>query len=639
MDTPRLGLQYGHMGRPPIRSAMLAALLACAGSAAAQIRVMHWNVVGGAGNLAALQDVLEAMHADDKPGWAQPMDIMTFNEVDEIVSNSSTSSDQPFAALTNAINASAPAGVTYALARYTNQSENGVGGAQAMYYRSDRFTEIVAGHKDIATGAGRYTDRWQLQLNGYSDSKARFYVYGSHLKASSGSSNVNERNSGMIAIRNDANALPAGTPIIYTGDFNIYTNTEPAYVTLVAAGNGQAVDPYGTSNWTGSAGAIRHTQAPAVTAPSGLVGGGLDDRFDFIMPNVAAADGDGISMLASTMRAVGNDGAHYNTDINAGDNTYFPGQLARSNALADALWLAADHIPQLLEFQVPAKLSASFSATLPGKAIRGTSVTLPIAIQNSASYVHPSGVDGLAYAVSCTGGVSGSASGSASLAPASTAVSVTLNTATAGTVTGTVTVSSSSEAVEPPSVSLPVTVQVIRPSNPSLDATVDVDSTSLSMLGSPTSGTLTVDGLVRNVGWDANQSRLDVDSVTFSGASASRFSMTQGLGAGLGSGNRTLRFAFNTSGVTPGVYATTATVRTSDETAAGEQVRNVTVSLSVTIGTGVLGDLDESGSVDAGDIGALLLRFGACSGSCPEDLDGSGEVDAGDIGFLLLLFT
>ena len=599
---------------------------------------MHWNVVGGAGNMAALQQVLAAMHADDKPGWAQPIDIMTFNEVDEITSNSSITSDQPFTALTNAINASAPPGVTYTLARFTNQSENGVGGAQAMYYRSDRFTEIVSGHKDIATGASRFTDRWLLQLNGYSDARARIYVYGSHLKASSGSSNENERNTGMTAIRNDANALGAGTPIVYTGDYNVYTNTEPAYVTLMAAGNGQGVDPYGTSNWVGSAGAIRHTQAPALSPPGGLVGGGLDDRFDFIVPSVGAADGQGFSMLASTMRAVGNDGAHYNTDINAGNNAYFPGQLTRSNDLADALWLAADHIPQLLEFQVPAKLSAQFTSTVPAKAIRGTSVPLSVQIQNVAPYVHASGVDDMAYAVSCTGGVTGTASGIAALAPAMTSVSVNLNTTTAGTVTGTVTVSSSSEAVEPPSVSLPVSVSVIRPSNPSLDATTDVDTASLSLSGSPDTGSLTVDGLIRNVGYDASQSKLDVDSVTFSGASASRFSMTQGLGAGLTTGNRTLRFAFNSAGATPGTYATTATVRTSDETAAGEQARNVTVNLTVEIGGGIYGDLDQSGSVDAGDIAVLLIRFGSCAGACPEDLDGSGEVDAGDIGVLLLLF-
>ncbi len=51
------------------------------------------------------------------------------------------------------------------------------------------------------------------------------------------------------------------------------------------------------------------------------------------------------------------------------------------------------------------------------------------------------------------------------------------------------------------------------------------------------------------------------------------------------------------------------------------------------------GDLDGSGSVDAGDIGSLLILFGDCgSGACPGDLDGSRSVDAGDIGSLLILF-
>jgi hypothetical protein len=53
-------------------------------------------------------------------------------------------------------------------------------------------------------------------------------------------------------------------------------------------------------------------------------------------------------------------------------------------------------------------------------------------------------------------------------------------------------------------------------------------------------------------------------------------------------------------------------------------------------GGGCAGDLDASGTVDAGDIGSLLLLFG--SSDVAGDLDGSGTVDAGDIGSLLLLF-
>lgn len=74
---------------------------------------------------------------------------------------------------------------------------------------------------------------------------------------------------------------------------------------------------------------------------------------------------------------------------------------------------------------------------------------------------------------------------------------------------------------------------------------------------------------------------------------------------------------------------------------------------------GTVADLDASDSVDAGDIGALLLQFGQqctsldnpCYGGdfgeqglghgpcgCPGDLDASGLVDAGDVGMMLLFF-
>jgi hypothetical protein len=52
-------------------------------------------------------------------------------------------------------------------------------------------------------------------------------------------------------------------------------------------------------------------------------------------------------------------------------------------------------------------------------------------------------------------------------------------------------------------------------------------------------------------------------------------------------------------------------------------------------------DLDCNGMVDAADIGALLVRFGACPGGgqlCTGDLDGSGTVDAADIGAMLIRF-
>ena len=364
----------------------------------------------------------------------------------------------------------------------------------------------------------------------------------------------------------------------------------------------------------------------------------MDDRFDFVMPSLAANDGSGISMISGTLRNVGNDGAHFDTGVGTGNNTYFPGELTRSNALADDLEAASDHIPQILEFTVPAKLSAAFVSTVPTRAIQNAVVSLPVRVQNAASYTNSAGVDDLAYALSCTGRVSGTGSGTAALQPSSTTVNVSLNTATVGAATGTVSVTSSTEAVEPAAVSLPVSVTVIRGSNPSLASATDLNTISLSLECEPDTGLATISTPLYNFGYDASQSKMDVDQVTFSGASTARFSLVSGLGANLATGARTLQFAFNSDGATPGEYSAIATVRTSDEAVAGEQVRNVTVNLAVTVGTGLLGDLDGDGMVGSGDASLMLLDFGACAG-CPSDLDGSGEVDTGDLAFLLLLYT
>ena len=598
-------------------------------SASAQIRVCHYNIAGYQGDDAAMKAVLAAMHADNKMGWAQPVDIFLFNEVNNTA----------WPKIIAAVNASAPAGVTYTAGTYTSASgETSASGAQAMFYRSDTLTEIVSGHVDIFSGASRYCDRWLMQIKGYTSTLSKIYVYGAHLKASTGSSNEALRNTGMKAIRANADALGAGIPCIYTGDFNFYNNTEDGYVSLIAAGNGQGVDPYGNGNWTGSTNAWKQTQAPMVVGYNGMVGGGLNDRFDFIVPSLGAADGRGISAMTSTMRVPGNDGAHYNIDINAGTNTYYPTDINRSNILADNLGMASDHITQLMEFQVPAKMSASL-VSAPTRVIKSALASIEVKVQNVAPYFSSTGVDPLVFAVACTGSVTGTASGTGPLSPSSISKFVTLNTSVVGTVTGSVNVTSSNEAVETPSIALPVSAQVVRSSNPTLDPTADADSVTLPIDTTPDLGSVTVDAGVRNYLYDSSQAKLDIDSVSFTGSAASRLSLASGLGAGLTTGTRTLRFAFNTTGLTPGSYAAVATVRTSDEDILGAASRNITVNFDIVVGSGIFGDVNGDNVVDSGDVSIILLDFGACSGWCITDLDQSGDVDSGDVALALLSLT
>src|SRR5262249_4584260 len=131
------------------------------------------------------------------------------------------------------------------------------------------------------------------------------------------------RNVEAQAIRANADALGNGVNIVYAGDFNLYTNTEAAYATLVAAGNGQAVDPTGTANWVGSSGAARHPQSPAVTAAyPGQITGGMDDRFDFQLVSGELTDGSGLEIAGSSYRELGNNGTTFNEAINDASNTW-----------------------------------------------------------------------------------------------------------------------------------------------------------------------------------------------------------------------------------------------------------------------------------------------------------------------------
>ncbi len=63
-------------------------------------------------------------------------------------------------------------------------------------------------------------------------------------------------------------------------------------------------------------------------------------------------------------------------------------------------------------------------------------------------------------------------------------------------------------------------------------------------------------------------------------------------------------------------------------------VDNVRISALFCEETGVPGDLDGDGDVDAGDLATLLAAWGPCDG-CPEDLDGDGAVGPGDLATLL----
>jgi endonuclease/exonuclease/phosphatase family metal-dependent hydrolase len=610
--------------RSTIARSILAAGFAAlvASGASAQVRVVSYNLAKLAGDPNALRAVFAELAQDNKPGFAVAPAVLLFQEI----------RNADLAALQTHIAAAYP-GIPYVRATFTTSgTEDGASGAQCAYYRNDLLDEVVASHADIATGASRNSDRWLFTLDGYTSSAARFYVYSSHLKASNTSADAAERNTGAQALRTNANALGAGQHIIFAGDYNLYTSGEAAYQTMLAAGNAQCFDPLGTADWTGAGNAIKHTQSPRSVTGT-LIGGGVDDRFDFQLSTAEVQDGDGFALIPGSYRTFGNDGVHYNLAINSGNNSYYPADIARSNQLADVLHDASDHMPVVADYQVPPIMQVTAPASF-GTVIRNaTGVIVPVAVSNIANVVHPLGVEPLAANVVGSTGLTGSQAITGALAPASTTVNLTVNTATAGAFNGTATVTTTVEGAQNATIVKSITGTVLVPSNPSFSAKTNVTTTTAGATFGTNTGVQEIQVPVYNRGYTAAMARLDVDGASSVALPFASIDVTEG---NVAAAPTNLRFSFDTTGRAPGTYNQPVTITTSDENLPGAASRTMSLTLSVTItGSSNPADLDGNGSVDAADLGTLLSQWGA-DGTA--DLNGDNIVGAEDLAIMLSMW-
>ena len=408
---------------PPIVPRQLALLLILCLTAAseAQLRVATWNCAALRGDLSAIRGILAEIAEDDTPGWATPPAVLILQEVNE--------GDQ--VTIRNLLNTEVP-GPTWRIATYTNSDS---GGAQACLYRDELLTESVGDHRDLFTGAGRFSDRWRFTIDATNGSTG-FWLYSCHLKASQGSSNEDLRESGTQAILNNIATLPNNANIIWGGDFNFYSNSEPGYELIAdTSGSNAIVDPLGNGSWSGSGNAIKHTQSPRSTSSSGgLVGGGMDDRFDFVFSSQSTQDANGIVLIPGSYRSLGNDGQHYNVAINNGNNFYFPGQISRSNQLADALHNGADHLPVIVEFSLPAigSVSADFD-----RVILGPNPQAPFRVDHTTPVVDEVGSSILEWTIEGSGGINGQRSGTTAVL-GSSLTSLPVESSSVGPQSGTI---------------------------------------------------------------------------------------------------------------------------------------------------------------------------------------------------------
>ncbi len=308
-------------------------LLLCGKSAAEDITFVNWNILNYPGSTGAARNAhFRTVLTEVGPDLLVVQEMLSQTGVDSF--------------LGSVLNTMEPgewsAGVF----------SNGYDTDNAVFYRTSVFDIVDSG---IISTALRDINWWQMQFLSTGD---EFRLYTAHLKASSGSSNEAKRLAECQELRNDLDSLAAGTHYIFAADLNVYKGTESAYQLLLSAGDGQLIDPISQNgNWHNNAGyASIHTQSPRVTSFGGGATGGMDDRFDQILVSNEFLDATGLELLPATYNAFGNDGAHFNQAINAGGNGVV------SQAVADAIHAAADHLPVVVTLSSPANTSVATAA-------------------------------------------------------------------------------------------------------------------------------------------------------------------------------------------------------------------------------------------------------------------------------------
>lgn len=238
----------------------------------------------------------------------------------------------------------------FSAAPYFENQSGGGNLQQALFYRNDMF---VLENTEIINTPVRDINKYTLLLNtaNQDTNPIRIYAYVTHLKSSQGGANQQLRLSMVEAFVNDTQQLEEDAYVLFAGDFNIYTSTEPAYLEILDQTNNIAMaDPINTPGaWNNNEDFTAvHTQSTRTSSSGfgGGAGGGLDDRFDFIMVSQNMMTDTNLNYKADSYKAYGNNGNCYNNDINDINCGGVYNQVIR-----DALYNMSDHLPVVMELE------------------------------------------------------------------------------------------------------------------------------------------------------------------------------------------------------------------------------------------------------------------------------------------------
>lgn len=170
-----------------------------------------------------------------------------------------------------------------------------------------------------------------------------------HLKAGRGSDDAQVRYNEVLELTSFMEGISMNNVFI-VGDLNVYNADEEAFQEIVNPTDDtyKFYDPLNQlGDWhSNESFKMVHTQSTHSSSTCHS-GGGMDDRFDFILPTRDVFEGtNGVNYIDQSYRAVGQDGSYFNQYMNMTSNEDVP------NDIAEALYYMSDHLPVTMDVKI-----------------------------------------------------------------------------------------------------------------------------------------------------------------------------------------------------------------------------------------------------------------------------------------------
>lgn len=241
-------------------------------------------------------------------------------------------------------------GEIYARAPFIPSRSGALEHQQLIFYKKKKFSLETT---EAIPTAVRDINYYQLKLNTTDQATDPVFmdIFVTHLKSSPGNTNEQMRLAMVEHFTNKIETFDSNSFVIFSGDLNLYSSLEPAYQELLNSENNITMtDPLNRpGHWHENLNFTDiHSQSTRIYAgPFGAgAGGGLDDRFDFILLSENIMTNSKLEYISGSYKTIGNNGNCFKNDINNPDcSGYYSSQL-REN-----LFNMSDHLPISLDLQ------------------------------------------------------------------------------------------------------------------------------------------------------------------------------------------------------------------------------------------------------------------------------------------------